>query len=106
MCHSVMNPIRTFVSLWCVCTGIVPPAASVGVKEPVECDGVAEDDEVFVDCPEAAQEGQMVLEGGATAPQHAYRHIPVGTACSPVVCATFVLHMFPCTSNMHSLSDN
>lgn len=43
-------------------SGIVPPAASVGVKEPVECDGVAEDDEVFVDCPEAAQEGQMVLQ--------------------------------------------
>ena len=47
----------------CTCVGIVPPAASVGVKEPVECDGVAEDDEVFVDCPEAAQEGQMVLQG-------------------------------------------
>lgn len=47
-----------------MCAGIVPPAAAVGVKEPVECDGVAEDDEVFVDCPEAAQEGQMVLQGG------------------------------------------
>ena len=52
----------------CVCTGIVPPAASVGVKEPVECDRVVEDDEVFVDCPEAAQEGQIVLQGRTAAP--------------------------------------
>lgn len=53
-----------------VCAGIVPPVASVGVKEPVECDRVAEDDEVFVDCPEAAQEGQMVLQGRTAAPLH------------------------------------
>ena len=37
---------------------------ATGVEEPEECDPVADDDEVFVDCPEAAmEEDQIVLYG-------------------------------------------
>jgi hypothetical protein len=44
-------------------TGIVPPVATV-LEEPQECDPVVDDDDVFVDCPEAArEEDHLVLHG-------------------------------------------
>jgi hypothetical protein len=48
-------------------SGIVPPVATV-LEEPQECDPVVDDDDVFVDCPEAAREEDHLVLHAPTEP--------------------------------------
>ena len=54
--------------------GIVPPVAT-GVEEPEECDPVGDDDDVFVDCPEAAMEGDQIVLYGMYCTYHVHTNI-------------------------------
>ena len=69
--------------------GIVPPVAT-GVEEPEECDPVGDDDDVFVDCPEAAMEGDQIVLYGTY-----YTYVPmyILILCLVLYSCTYV-HMY------------